>query len=401
MSAAAPESVTAAGRSGDPAAEAPATVAPAAGAHLRAPGERAPLAARTRGTVHIIGAGLLGASVGLGLRERGVDVTLEDLSPTTVALAADYGAGRLRTAEDAEPALVIVATPPDVTADVVERALRTYPGAVVTDVASVKLAPFEELTRRGIDLANYVGSHPMAGRERGGAIMARADLFVARPWVICRDGETSAEVLSVVEAVALDLGGVLLEMTPAEHDRAVGLVSHLPQVVSSLLAARLVPAQEQAIGLAGAGLRDTTRVASSDPELWVQILGANSAPVVELLDAFAADVAAFADALRDPAQTGARRRIADLLSAGNNGVSRIPGKHGSSERFTSITVLIDDSPGQLAKLLTELGELGINMEDLRLEHSPGAQIGFAEIAVLPEVAERAVADLVERGWRTL
>ncbi|GAA2185136.1 prephenate dehydrogenase [Leucobacter alluvii] len=371
------------------------------GEHLRAAGERPALVARTRGPVHVIGAGLLGASVGLGLRERGVDVTLEDLSPTSVALAADYGAGRVRTAEDESPVLVVIATPPDVTADVVERALRTYPDAVVTDVASVKLAPFAELKRRGIDLAKYVGSHPMAGRERGGAIMARADLFVGRPWVICRDGETPADALALVEAVALDLGGVLMEMTPEEHDRSVGLVSHLPQVVSSLLAARLVPASEQAIGLAGGGLRDTTRVASSDPELWVQILGANSAPVVELLDAFSADVAAFADALRDPARTGARRRIADLLSAGNNGVSRIPGKHGSSERFTQITVLIDDSPGQLAKLLTELGELGINMEDLRLEHSPGAQIGFAEIAVLPEVAERAVADLVERGWRTL
>ncbi|WP_090151245.1 MULTISPECIES: prephenate dehydrogenase [unclassified Leucobacter] len=371
------------------------------GEHLRAAGERPALVARTRGPVHVIGAGLLGASVGLGLRERGVDVTLEDLSPTTVALAADYGAGRVRTAADESPVLVVIATPPDVTADVVERALRTYPDAVVTDVASVKLAPFTELKRRGIDLAKYVGSHPMAGRERGGAIMARADLFVGRPWVICRDGETPADALALVEAVALDLGGVLMEMTPEEHDRSVGLVSHLPQVVSSLLAARLVPASEQAIGLAGGGLRDTTRVASSDPELWVQILGANSAPVVELLDAFSADVAAFADALRDPARTGARRRIADLLSAGNNGVSRIPGKHGSSERFTQITVLIDDSPGQLAKLLTELGELGINMEDLRLEHSPGAQIGFAEIAVLPEVAERAVADLVERGWRTL
>ncbi|SDQ21288.1 prephenate dehydrogenase [Leucobacter chromiiresistens] len=377
------------------------TRAETGGAHLRPVGERAALVARSRGPVHIIGAGLLGASVGLGLRERGVDVTLEDLSPTTVALAADYGAGRVRSAGDDAPALVVIATPPDVTADVVERALRTYPQAVVTDVASVKLAPYAVLVRRGIDLSRYVGSHPMAGRERGGAIMARADLFVGRPWVICRDGETPAEALALVEAVALDLGGVLIEMTPEEHDRSVGLVSHLPQVVSSLLAARLVPASDQAIGLAGGGLRDTTRVASSDPELWVQILGANSAPVVELLDAFAADVAAFADALRDPARTGARRRIADLLSAGNNGVSRIPGKHGSSERFTQITVLIDDSPGQLAKLLTELGELGINMEDLRLEHSPGAQIGFAEIAVLPEVAERAVADLVERGWRTL
>ena len=359
------------------------------------------LAARVRGSVHVIGAGLLGASVGLGLRERNVDVTLEDLSPTTVALAADYGAGRVRTSEDPEPTLVVVATPPDVTADVVERALAQYPGAVVTDVASVKLAPYLELVRRGVDLTNYVGSHPMAGRERGGAIMARADLFVARPWVVCRDHETPAEALAIVEAVALDLGATLIEMTPEEHDRSVGLVSHLPQVVSSLLAARLIPATEQAIGLAGAGLRDTTRVASSDPELWVQILGANRGPVVELLDAFAQDLTGFADALRDPAQVGARRKIADLLSAGNNGVARIPGKHGSSERFTPITVLIDDTPGQLGRLLTELGELGINMEDLRLEHSPGAQIGFAEIAVLPEVAERAVTDLVERGWRTL
>ena len=359
------------------------------------------LAARVRGSVHVIGAGLLGASVGLGLRERNVDVTLEDLSPTTVALAADYGAGRVRTSEDPEPTLVVVATPPDVTADVVERALAQYPHAVVTDVASVKLAPYLELVRRGVDLTNYVGSHPMAGRERGGAIMARADLFVARPWVVCRDHETPAEALAIVEAVALDLGATLIEMTPEEHDRSVGLVSHLPQVVSSLLAARLIPATEQAIGLAGAGLRDTTRVASSDPELWVQILGANRGPVVELLDAFARDLTGFADALRDPAQVGARRKIADLLSAGNNGVARIPGKHGSSERFTPITVLIDDTPGQLGRLLTELGELGINMEDLRLEHSPGAQIGFAEIAVLPEVAERAVTDLVERGWRTL
>lgn len=359
------------------------------------------LASRVRGQVHIIGAGLLGASIGLGLRARGVDVTLEDASPTTALLAADYGAGRPRAEGDSAPALVVVATPPDVTADVIERALGAFPDSFVTDVASVKLAPFEELTRRGVDLKRYVGSHPMAGRERGGAIMARADLFAARPWIICRDEETPGEALSLVEAVALELGATPLEMTPQEHDQAVGLVSHLPQAVASLLAGRLLPASEQAIGLAGPGLRDTTRIAASDPELWVQILCANRGPVIDGLDALQADLAAFTDALREPDSPGARRRLADLLAAGGRGVARIPGKHGSSERFTTITVLIDDRPGQLALLLTELGELGINMEDLRLEHSPGAQIGFAEIAVLPEVAERAVADLTERGWRTL
>ncbi|MCA0379446.1 MAG: prephenate dehydrogenase [Actinobacteria bacterium] len=359
------------------------------------------LASRVSGQVHIIGAGLLGASIGLALRQRGIDVTLEDVSPTTVALAADYGAGRARAAGDPAPNLVIVATPPDVVADVVERALATYPDAVVTDVASIKLAPFEALSARGVDLTNYVGSHPMAGRERGGAIMARADLFAARPWVICRDEETPAAALSLVEAVALELGATPLEMTPQQHDAAVGLVSHLPQTVSSLLAARLLDANEQHIGLAGQGLRDTTRIASSDPELWVQILSANRLPVIEGLEALQADLTLLLEALRDPEQQGARRRIADLLAAGNRGVARIPGKHGGSERFVTLTVLIDDRPGQLAALLTELGELGINMEDLRLEHSPGAQIGFAEIAVLPEVAERAISDLKERGWRTL
>ena len=359
------------------------------------------LASRVGGQIHVIGAGLLGASIGLGLRAHGVDVTLEDASPTTALLAADYGAGRPRTAEDPDPALVVVATPPDVTADVVERALAAFPRSFVTDVASVKLAPFRELQRRGIDLTNYVGSHPMAGRERGGAIMARADLFVARPWIICRDGDTPAAALSLIEAIALELGATPMEMTPEEHDRAVGLVSHVPQAVASLLAGRLLPASEQAIGLAGQGLRDTTRIAASDPELWVQILGANHRPVVEALEALQADLAEFTDALRAPDSPGARRRIAELLAAGVRGVSRIPGKHGSSERFTTVTVLIDDRPGQLAALLTELGELGINMEDLRLEHSPGAQIGFAEIGLLPEVAGRAVADLTERGWRTL
>lgn len=359
------------------------------------------LVSRVRGTVHVIGSGLLGASIGLGLRARGVDVTLEDLSPTAVALAADYGAGRARTAGDPPPSVVVVATPPDVVADVVERALREFPGAVVTDVASVKLAPALELARRGIDLTNYVGSHPMAGRERGGAIMARADLFTARPWVVCRDADTPAEALALVEAIALDLGAVLLEMTPEEHDRSVGLVSHLPQVVSSLLAARLLAANEQAIDLAGAGLRDTTRIAASDPELWVQILGANREPVIELLEAFAADVESFVGALKDADAPGAKRRVADLLSAGVRGVGRIPGKHGSSAKFAALTVIIEDKPGEIGRLLTELGALGINMEDLRLEHSPGAQIGFAEIAVLPEVAERALEGLAERGWRTL
>lgn len=355
-------------------------------------------AARTAGTVRIVGAGLLGSSIGHALRGLGVDVALADASPAQLRLAVDYGAGRPASESD-DPVLIVVAVPPDVVADVVERELRTHPHAVVTDVASVKLEPLHELQARGVDLTHYIGSHPMAGRERGGAISARADIFVGRPWVVCRDGQTPASDLALVEALALDLGATPIEMTPQEHDRAVALVSHVPQLVASLLAGRFVDAPGDSLRLAGQGVRDTTRIAASAPELWVQILGANSAPVVEVLDALAGDLQGVADALRAPDAPGARRAVADLIRRGNDGVDRLPGKHGQNRRFESIVVMVDDTPGQLGRLFGELGELGVNVEDLRLEHSPGAQFGLAEISVAPGVVRHAEEGLLSRGWK--
>jgi prephenate dehydrogenase len=358
----------------------------------------APLASRVQGTVRIVGAGLLGSSIGHALTARGVDVILDDASPAQLRLAVDYGAGRPARADDA-PSLVVVAVPPDVTADVIERELAQHPGVVVTDVASVKLQPLRELQERGVDLTHYIGSHPLAGRERGGAISARADLFVGRPWVVCRDGGTPAEDLALVEALALELGAVPVEMTPEEHDRSVALVSHVPQLVASLLAGRFVDAPGAALGLAGQGVRDTTRIAASAPELWVQILGANAAPVVDVLDALAADLAAVADALRAPDAPGARRAVADTIRRGNEGVERLPGKHGQNRRFESFVVMVDDTAGQLGRLFGELGDLQVNVEDLRLEHSPGAQFGLAEISVAPDAVRRATEGLTARGWR--
>lgn len=357
-----------------------------------------PLATRTSGTVRIVGSGLLGASIGHALTARGVDVVLVDASPSQLRLAIDYGAGRAERADDA-PSLIVVATPPDVVADVVQRELAAFPDAVITDVASVKLEPLRTLRERGVDLTHYIGSHPMAGRERGGAISARADIFVGRPWVVCRDGETSAHDLSLVEGLALDLGATLIEMTPEEHDESVALVSHVPQLVASLLAGRFIEAPDGSLRLAGQGVRDTTRIAASAPELWVQILGANAAPVVEVLDQLAADLGDVADALRDPDVPGARRTVADTIRRGNEGVERLPGKHGQNRRFDTFVVMVDDTSGQLGRLFGELGDLDVNVEDLRLEHSPGAPFGLAEISVVPDAVRRAVDGLQQRGWR--
>ncbi|WP_194408845.1 prephenate dehydrogenase [Microbacterium cremeum] len=364
----------------------------------RAARDTAGLAPRVRGPVRIVGAGLLGASIGHALSARGVDVALDDTSPSQLRLAVDYGAGR-RASDGDDPALVVVAVPPDVTADIIERELTRFPRAVVTDVASVKLEPLRALRERGVDLTHYIGSHPLAGRERGGAISARADIFVGRPWVVCRDAETPSADLALVEALALDLGATPIEMSPEDHDRAVALVSHVPQLVASLLAGRFVDAPDDSLRLAGQGVRDTTRIAASAPELWVQILGANSDPVVDVLDRLAADLSAVADALRAPDAPGARRAVADTIRRGNDGVERLPGKHGQNRRFEQVVVMVDDTPGQLGRLFGELGELGVNVEDLRLEHSPGAQFGLAEISVVPSAVRRAVDGLEARGWK--
>ncbi|GAA0962244.1 prephenate dehydrogenase [Frigoribacterium faeni] len=361
-------------------------------AHDLAEGSR-----RLSGQVRIVGSGLLGTSIGLRLRQHGVDVILDDVSPAARSLAIDYGAGRLPAQGD-QPTLVVVAVPPDVTASIVARELQAHPEALVTDVASVKVAPLVELRALGADVSRYIGSHPMAGRERGGAVSARADLFIGRPWVIAGHDDISYRRAAAVEDLALDLGATPIEMTPDEHDAGVALVSHVPQVVASLMATRLAAAPDASLELAGQGVRDVTRIAASDPALWVQILGANASRVVDVLRELRVDLDGVIDALDAPEAPGARRAVAEAIGAGNGGVARLPGKHGSTTQFSSVIVLVDDTPGQLARLLTEIGEIGVNLEDLRLEHSPGAPVGLAEVAIVPDQEQRLVAELERRGW---
>jgi len=350
---------------------------------------------RVTGQVRIVGAGLLGASIGHGLRAKGVDVILHDASRSNASLAIDYGAGRAPQADD-KPSLVIVAVPPDATAEVVAHELMAWPQATVTDVASVAVSVLDDLIALGVDLDRFIGSHPLAGRERGGAISARADLFVGRPWVIGRGAPFRRRA---VEDLVIELGAVPVLMSASEHDDAVALVSHVPQVVSSLLAHRLADATDAAVGLAGQGLRDTTRIASSAPELWVQILSANAGPIAAVLREFHTELGVAIAALENPDAPGSRRALAEVLAGGNDGVARIPGKHGTNKQFSQLVVMVDDKPGELARLLTEIGEANVNMEDLRLEHSPGAQFGLAEISVLPEKEATLLSELEARGWK--
>ena len=366
------------------------------------------------GPVLVIGTGLLGASIGLGLRAAGVPVYLQDISPTVEAVAEDIGAGTrwssLGEAKRAScaPQLVLVAAPPDVAGDLCVQALNTYaphgdyPGATVTDIASVKSLPLRQVLESGADVSRYVGSHPMAGREKSGPVAARGELFQARPWIICEHEATRTECVKLVRALAVELGAIVTALSASEHDETVALISHVPQAVSSLLATRLQHTPLYALSLAGQGLRDTVRIAGSDPRLWVQIFAANAEPMVRTLYGMRQDLDRLIATLENPTAPGARLDLAQLMSEGNAGVARIPGKHGTvPTAFATLTVLVDDTPGSLARLLADIGELGVNVEDLRLEHSTGADVGMAELSVSPAKHDELVTGLTERGWKVV
>ena len=355
--------------------------------------------------VRIIGTGLIGGSLGMALRRAGVQVQVEDVSPGTAALAVELGVGELPAAGDRHPELVLVAAPPDVAASIVDGALRRWPDALVADVASVKTTVLEGVRRlaRPEDLPRYIGAHPMAGREVSGVIAARADLFQGRPFVVVPHEETLPDAVSVLKGLATEIGSVPIVLDAAAHDTAVAHVSHVPQVISSLLATTLLEPSEQALGLAGQGLRDTTRIADSDPRLWVEILVANAGAVGAVLSSIADRLEAVRGALvtlegdPDPG-TGSRRALADLIAEGNRGVRRIPGKHGgATDAFTTLVVLVPDRPGELARLLTEIGQIGVNLEDLRLEHELGREVGLAHVAIVAAREDLLTRELTVRG----
>ena len=353
--------------------------------------------------VRIVGTGLIGTSLGIALSRNGFQVTISDPSPTAERLARDLEAGVIAGDDDAEPDLVVVAAPPDVAATTVLAALVTWPQAVVTDVASVKGAVLDAVRAGGGDLTRYVGSHPMAGRERSGAGAARADLFEGRAWVVVPTEASDRRAVELVGQVAAAAGSAVTTMTAEAHDAAVAVVSHVPQVAASLVAARLRDVPDAAVALAGQGLRDVTRIAASDPRLWTQILAGNAAAVREVLTSLRADlddVITALDGLADGDGRGALEVVHRAVGNGNVGYARIPGKHGAAPTaYATVVVVVPDTPGALGQLFTDMGVAGVNLEDLHLEHGLGQPFGLAEVSVVPGAVDRLLAALDERGWR--
>ena len=343
--------------------------------------------------VLIVGSGLLGTSLGLALRRHGVEVLLSDRVPEHVRTASGLGAGHAYAGEVV--GLVVVAVPPDHVGAAVARALAET-DALVTDVGSVKTAPLRELDDvAGIE--RYAGGHPMAGSERSGPLAASPTLFDGRPWAVTPHERSSPAATAAVEELARLAGAGVVRLSPEEHDTAVARISHLPHLLSVLVAGRLADAPQDHLALSGQGVRDVTRVAGGDPALWQQIVTGNAAAVSGLLT----QVRDQLDVLIDAVTTGDRGSLGAILERGVAGTRAIPGKHGGPLRpSASVFVSVPDHPGELARLFADAGASEVNIEDVRIDHDPARETGLVELLVDETRADHLHTALGERGWET-
>lgn len=324
--------------------------------------------------IRIVGAGLIGTSVGLRLKAAGSTVEIIDIDPSAMKLAADL----VKSEAIAEPDLIIVTVPISANTEVVINQLKNNPRSVVCDFASVKSDLLLKVKELSANPENFFSLHPMAGREINGAENARADLFEGRAWIGISDSFKDAKNKEIAQNLVQMCGGTLYWLTSKEHDELVAKISHIPQILSSVIAGSLESLSTENLNLAGQGLRDLTRLASADAALWSQILAENQASIAPVIDSIINNLKNVKQSIvnRDASE------LNDFFNKGNTGKSKIPGKHGAKNRdYSYLPIVIDDKPGELARIFNECATVSVNIEDLSIEHSPGQATGLITLAL--------------------
>ena len=255
-------------------------------------------------TVAIVGVGLIGGSFGLALKKAGFEGTILGVSsgPTlemaTARGAIDRAASLADAARDAD--LIYLSQPIGRILDILRRVDELVrPGTLITDAGSTKTA-IVTAARTHLRQAEFLGGHPMAGKEKRGVGEADGDLFRGRTYVLTPEDPRAIERAPAREFVdwIRRIGGRPVILTPEEHDRIVAFTSHLPQLASTALAATVAEEAGDRLAIAGPGLADTTRLALSSYELWRDILATNSAAIEKALAAYILKLEHLRDNLR-------------------------------------------------------------------------------------------------------
>ena len=344
----------------------------------------------------MVGTGLIGGSIGLALRARGWHVTGHDRDGERAEQAKKAGAVDAVGFDD-EAEVTFVATPLEAVAAEVRSALERSRGAgaaVVTDVAGVK-GPVVA----AVGDARFVGGHPMAGSEQVGLAGADADLFVGATWVLTPTAGTDPDCYARLQAVVGSFGAEVVALSPEEHDRLVAVVSHVPHLTAATLmnlADRTAQKHAALLRLAAGGFRDMTRIAAGQPGIWPDICAGNASAIVAAFDSLLAELGT----MRDRVAAADRSGLLEVLDRAAVARRSLPSRAVRPERLAEIRVPVPDRPGVLAETTTLAGDLGVNICDLEIAHSAEGERGVLVLVVDAEGAERLVAALAGRGYRS-
>ncbi len=356
--------------------------------------------------VAILGVGLLGGSLGLRWRQRGAVEAVVGFSRSRASAERGLALGALdAVAPDLESAvrgadLVVLCAPVTACLELGPRvAALAAAGCLITDVCSTKAAleaaMLAALEARGPGPL-FVGGHPMAGAERGGVEAADPYLFEQAVWALCPPAGTPPPAVDSLAALVEAAGAHPVLLDARVHDRRVAAVSHLPQLAAVALAEAVGGGEERDPGLlalAGGGFRDTTRIAQSPSEMWLDVLATNTGPILDELDRYAAGLARLRHAVAD----GDRAAITGHFASAAAVRARVPTRHkGLLPAYHDLVLFVPDRPGMIGRLCGALGERGINVQDieiLRLREGEGGtlRLGFAT------PAEQAAAQDVLAG----
>ncbi len=332
---------------------------------------------------HVVGLGLIGASLALALRDAGWRVSGDDVDPAVVALALSQEV-ILSPQVGPDVDLIAIATPAGVVAEVALDYLERFkdPALIVTDVAGVK----ESIVAEVAD-PRFLGGHPMAGSELRGLKGARADLFESCTWVLTPTEATPADVYTRLHSFLREIGANVVAISAGDHDRLVALASHVPHLLAGALMNQAADAaREDAVllQLAAGGFRDMTRIAAGDPSIWPDILFENHDAISLALEELEGRLAALRSALE------ARNRPSLEASLTSAALARrqLPGRALNSEDMAYLRVLLADTPGSLARVTTTASDMLVNIYDIEIAHAIEGNKGTLLLAVDAQQAER-------------
>ena len=336
--------------------------------------------------VALLGVGLIGGSIGLAARERlDAHVVGWNRSPGPLQTALEKGAideAVTSLAQIGEADVAIASVSVDALPAAVRDLCDALPGAVVSDVGSTKQALVD-----AVDRENFIGGHPLAGAETTGVAYARADLFDGATWYLTPSENTTGVLYERLARFVAGVGAVPTAIAPAEHDRLMAAVSHLPHIVANLLVAQAAEALGgDALPATGPSFRDATRVAGANPALWAQIYRANSAALSTQID----DLVRRLEEVRQMLGSGDIEGWQAAAALQRSARLEV-GLMGGDAR--EIRASVPNRPGVVAQLALALGRAGINITDMSLAPEPDNRTGVIGLWVRSRDADRAI-DLV-------